>query len=136
VSAGQHRRRPHRIAGRWTAASSVSGQATVELALMLPLIAALLLLILQVVVICQAQLALQNGVREAARSCAVELSCDATETVRAVVASPVAVTVQRSGSVQVDGTTRVAVFVPLLRQAVNEVELSARAVMREEHSTE
>jgi hypothetical protein len=102
---------------------------------MLPLIAALLMLVLQVAVICQAQLALQSGVREAARDCAVSVSCDAASTVSALVSMPVEVSLQRSGSVQVDGTVRVTVFVPLLREAIGEVSLSARAVMREEHST-
>jgi Flp pilus assembly protein TadG len=108
------------------------GQATVELALVLPFIAATVLLIAQVVVIGQAQLSVQHGVREAARQCAVSPTCDAPSIIRDRSGLDVVATVDWSGDVTVSATAPVNVFVPLARLARSQVVVEASATMRVE----
>jgi Flp pilus assembly pilin Flp len=109
---------------------SERGQATVELALVLPFIAILMLAVIQVVLIGRSQLALQNGVREAARSCSVNPGCDASGIVSATSGFPANVSVSIGTDVSVVADADVPVIIPGLSQVGLTVD--AQAVMRAE----
>jgi Flp pilus assembly pilin Flp len=107
------------------------GQATVEFAVVLPLVALLLLTVAQVVVVGRAQLVLQSAVREAARACAVNPSCGGEAIVRAHTNMEVDVSVAVGIDVTVQAIADVPVIVPGLR-AVGGLSVSASATMRSE----
>jgi Flp pilus assembly protein TadG len=114
--------------GRMRVRQAESGQATVELALTLPFVALLLLAVVQVILIGRSQLALQNGVREAARSCAVDPGCDASGIVQAATGSPANVDLSIGTDVVVAADADVPVIVPGLSRLT--LSIDARAVMR------
>jgi Flp pilus assembly protein TadG len=106
------------------------GQATVELALVLPFIVVLLLAVIQVVLIGRSQLALQNGVREAARSCAVNAGCDANGIVNATSGLQSNVSVSIGTDVTVLADAVVPIIIPGMSRV--DVTIDAQAVMRAE----
>jgi Flp pilus assembly protein TadG len=109
------------------------GQATVELALCLPLLFLFLLGIVQLVVIARDQLAVQLSAREGARAAAVAALPDAaaeSAANRAVSLHPLLVTTTRSGStvtVVVSHTTHTDV--PLIGALIPDVTITAEATM-------
>jgi Flp pilus assembly protein TadG len=107
-----------------------SGQATVELALTLPFIALLMLAVIQVVLIGRSQLALQSGVREAARACAVNSGCDAAGIVSATSGLNANVSSSIGGDVTVIADAMVPIIIPGLSQL--KLTVDAQAVMRAE----
>ncbi len=107
------------------------GQATVEFAVVLPLVALLLLTVAQVVVVGRAQLVLQSAVREAARACAVNPACGGEAIVRSHTNMEVDVSVAIGVDVTVHAVADVPVLVPGLR-AVGGLSVSASATMRSE----
>jgi Flp pilus assembly pilin Flp len=111
--------------------TSESGQATVELAVILPFIALLLLVVIQVVLIGRSQLVLQNGVREAARQCAVSPNCDGESIVRSHTGLEALVSVTIGTEVQIQATAEVPIIIPGLKQSTS-LSVSANAVMRSE----
>jgi Flp pilus assembly protein TadG len=117
-----------------------AGQASVELALALPVLALLLLVAVQVGLVVRAQVLVTHAAREAARAAAVDP--DPSAALDAARASadldPTRLTVLVSGRgppgsrVEVDVRYRVATDVPLAGTLLGEVEVSARATMRVE----
>jgi Flp pilus assembly protein TadG len=116
------------------------GQATVELALVLPLVALLLLALVQVAVVARDQVLVTHAAREAARSAAVDPDVDAARRA-AERAGPLAadrLDVAVSGREGVGSRVRVVVRyrvplrLPLVGRAVHDVELTADATMRVE----
>ena len=119
-----------------------SGQAAVELALALPLVALLLLCAVQVGLVTRDQVLLTHAAREAAREAAVNPSPEAvrraalagapltTERLQVAVAAGPASTSGARVSVQV--TYRSATRVPLVGPLLPEVTLEGRASMRSE----
>ncbi len=119
-------------AGRWTDV----GQATVELALALPVLVMLLLAAVQVTLVVRDQLAVVHAAREAARAAAV--STDASGDGIAAAHQAVALD-DLDVSIAADGTTVRATVrhvvhtdVPLIGALVPDVEVSATATMRVE----
>jgi Flp pilus assembly protein TadG len=108
-------------------ARSERGQATVEFALLLPLVAIMVLLAVQVVVIGQNLLLLQHGVREAARACAVDAACDASAIVAARAGQAAAVEKLIGDDVTISASATVDIFVPGLSALRSTVELNAAA---------
>jgi Flp pilus assembly protein TadG len=114
-------------------AAGDDGQATVELALLLPLVVVLLLGMLQVALVGRDQLALELAASEAARAAAV--SADPSTAARAAVQrvtalTPVTVDVTVHGdAVTVTLRHRSATDVPLAGRLVGDVELRAQATM-------
>ena len=116
------------------------GQAAVEVALVLPLVAVLLLGVIQVGLVVRDQLLVTHAAREAAREAAVDPSPDAPR--RAALASgsldPARLSVSRSarggaGSrVEVEVVYRSPTSVPLVGRLVGEVTLRAEVTMRVE----
>ena len=111
------------------------GQAAVELALALPLVAVLLLAVVQAALIVRDQLLTVHAAREGAREGAVDPSPGAPRA--AVLARSgldggrTTVAVDRpSGQVVVTVRYRSGTDVPLIGRALPDVELSARATMR------
>jgi Flp pilus assembly protein TadG len=109
------------------------GQATVELALCLPLLFAFLLGIVQLVVIVRDQLAVQLAAREAARAASVaapsSASADAAAA-RAVTLRPLVVATSSSGdtvTVTVAHVTRTDV--PLIGALLPDITVTATATM-------
>jgi Flp pilus assembly protein TadG len=117
----EHRRRAER------------GQASVEVALLLPMVVVLLLGLLQVAVVGRDQLALELAAREAARAASV--SADPTRAAgaaarRVTTLAPLGVAVAaRAGSVTVTVTRVNPTDVPLAGRFVADIELRARATM-------
>ena len=115
------------------------GQAAVELALVLPLVCALLLAVVQVGLVVHAQLVVVHAAREAARAAAVDSHAGAAYA--AVVGGTpldvrrVEVDVRGAGDDRVEATVRYsfATDVPLVGALVDDLELVASAVMRVEH---
>jgi pilus assembly protein CpaE len=107
---------------------SETGQATVEFALVLPLVAVLLLMVVQVVLVGRSQLVLQAAVREAARVCAVNPGCSAPEIVSAQTNLEVDVATSLGTDVSVQAVAVVPIIVPGLRSI--DIHVSASAVMR------
>ena len=122
------------------ATASDEGQAAVELALVLPLVALLLLVLVQVGLVVRDQVLVVHAAREAAREAVVDAVPDAAS--RAAVASSGLdarrLTVQlrgrgRPGSrVEADLTYRSATDVPLAGVLLGDVRLTAKASMRVE----
>ena len=119
------------------------GQASVELALVLPLVMMVLLAVVQVGLLVRDQILVVHAAREAAREAAVDPSPDAPK--RAAVASSTLaesrLTVTSSGRgaagsrVRVDVAYRAPTAVPLLGAAVGDFTLRASATMRVEGSS-
>lgn len=109
---------------------SENGQATVEFALVLPLVCVLMLMVVQVVLVGRAQLVLQAAVREAARVCAINPGCSGPEIVSAQTELEVDVATSIGADVTVHAVALVPVIVPGLRSI--DLRISATAVMRSE----
>jgi Flp pilus assembly protein TadG len=116
------------------------GQATVELALVLPLVAVLLLALVQVAVVARDQVLVAHAAREAARAAAVDGDADVARGA-AERAGPLAadrLTVSVSGRDGVGSRVRVVVRyrvplrLPLIGEAVRDLELRSEATMRVE----
>ena len=118
-----------------------SGQATVEFALILPLLLALVVLILQVAMVARAQVLVVQAAREGARSAAVEGDIPAAKTaayaatgleaarVKVVVVLPAA----RDGTVVVATSYSLRIGMSLL--GINRVvEVHSSVAMRREYS--
>lgn len=120
-----------------------SGQATVEVALALPLLVALILLVVQVGIVVREQVAVVYATHEAVR--AASLSGDVNAPLNAVERSGVLemskVTVQRGArgapgsSVRVTVKYRAETDVPLVGLLLGDIELSSSATMRIEGDT-
>lgn len=112
------------------------GQATVEFALALPLVAVLVLGIVQLVVVARDQLAVELAAREGARAAAVAAAPTSAATAaaeRAVDLAPIEVSVSESdGLVTVTVRHRSATDVPLIGLAIGDVEVAATVTMRRE----
>ncbi len=116
------------------------GQAAVELALVLPLVAALLLAVVQVALVVRDQVLVVHAAREAARAAAVDPSPEAAR--RAAVAGaplePARLQLQlgsgRSPGEPVDVTVsyRSPTFVPVIGPLLPDVAVRGRASMRVE----
>ncbi len=108
------------------------GQATVELALALPVLALFLLAGAQLTVIVRDQLAVIHAAREAARAAAVSTaSADGVGAGRAAIALDVEVDVSSSGgSVTATVTRVVPTDVPLVGLLIPDVTVTGTATMR------
>jgi Flp pilus assembly protein TadG len=116
------------------------GQATVELALVLPLVVVLLLALVQAAVVARDQILVTHAAREAARAAAVDDDVDAARRA-AEQAGPLAaerLDVAVTGRDGVGSRVRVVVRytlpmrVPLVGRVLDEVTLEASATMRVE----
>jgi hypothetical protein len=119
---------------------SEGGQATVEAALVLPLVATMLLAVIQVGLLVRAQVLVTHAAREGARAAAVDDSTDAA----ANAARSASTLVPDRMEVRVDGragpgsrvtvevTYRAPTDVPLVGSLLGDVTLRARATMRVE----
>jgi Flp pilus assembly pilin Flp len=134
------RRRPAPGPGRRRRRGEEHGQATVELALVLPLVAVLLLALVQVAVVARDQVLVAHAAREAARAAAVDGDADVARGA-AERAGPLAadrLTVSVSGRDGVGSRVRVVVRyrvplrLPLIGEAVRDLELRSEATMRVE----
>ena len=110
------------------------GQATVEFALVIPLVAMMLLLIVQAAVVVREQVMLINGVREAARAAAVDPSADITGLTRTASGiSPIRVSTSNNGTtITVTANAEVPIVVPFLRSVRSSVGIDAQATFRSE----
>ncbi len=110
------------------------GQATVEFALVIPLIAMMLLLIVQAAVVVREQVMLINGVREAARAAAVDPSADISGIARSAsgIASMSVSSSNDGTNITVTGTAEVPIVVPFLKSIRSSVGIDARATFRSE----
>ena len=119
------------------------GQASVELALVLPLVVVLLLAVAQLGLLVRDQILVVHAAREAAREAAVDASPNAPR--RAALASSTLadsrLTVSSTGRgaagsrVRVEVAYRAPTAVPLLGAAVRDLTLRASATMRVEGSS-
>ena len=119
------------------------GQASVELALVLPLVVLLLLAVAQLGLLVRDQILVVHAAREAAREAAVDASPDAPR--RAALASSTLagsrLTVTSTGRgaagsrVRVEVAYRAPTVVPLLGAALRDITLRASATMRVEGSS-
>ena len=119
------------------------GQASVELALVLPLVVLLLLAVAQVGLLVRDQILVVHAAREAAREAAVDASPEAPR--RAALASSTLddsrLTVTSAGRgpagsrVRVEVAYRTSAAVPLVGAAVGDLTLRASATMRVEGSS-
>ena len=116
------------------------GQATVELALILPLVALLLLALVQAAVVARDQVLVAHAAREAVRAAAVDPDVDAARRA-AEQAGPLApdrLGVEVTGRDGVGSRVRVVVRytvptrLPLVGRALDDVTLTASATMRVE----
>jgi Flp pilus assembly protein TadG len=113
------------------------GQATVELALVLPLVLALVLFVVQVGLIVRDQIMVVNAAREGARTAAVETS---TSSVRRSVLDSGALDPARtsvamdpgSTTVTVTVTYRSATTVPIIGALVGDITMRESTTMRRE----
>jgi Flp pilus assembly protein TadG len=112
------------------------GQATVELALVLPVVVLLLLAVVQVALVGRDQVAVAHAAREAARAAAVDPAPEAAvRAARAVVPGAVVDVGPRppiGGQVRVTVRVVAPTDVPIVGPLVPDAELSATAVMRVE----
>ena len=115
------------------------GQASVELALVLPIVAACLLLVVQVALVVRDQVLVVHASREAARQGAVDPSPgaprEAAPTAAGLAAERLEVEAQRGavgGRVRVRVRYRSRTDVPLVGAFVPDVSLSATTTMRVE----
>ncbi|MGI9034059.1 MAG: TadE family protein [Acidimicrobiales bacterium] len=124
---------------RW--GRGVEGQAAVELALVLPLVAAVLLAIVQVGLLVRDEVLVVHAAREAAREAAVEAAAGAPRQAAVagsgLEANRLQVDVSGRGAagsrVRVNVRYRAPTDVPLVGAAVGDVTLQASATMRVEH---
>ncbi len=109
------------------------GQASVELALCLPLVCLLLCGVVQVAVVARGQLAVQLAAREAARAAAVSAEPAAAATLaaeRAVALRPLSVRVaQRGGTVTATVSYTERTQAPLVGVLLPDVTLTASVTM-------
>lgn len=120
---------------------SDEGQAAVELALVLPLVATMLLALVQCGLVVRDQILVVHAAREAAREAAVDPAVEAAR--RAALASStldgerLSVVVGPRGAagsrVRVDVDYRSATSVPIVGALMGDVRLRAWAIMRVEH---
>jgi TadE-like protein len=124
----------------WRGGGPDGGQATVELALVLPLVAVLLLGLVQVAIVARDQVLVAHAAREAARAAAVDGDPDVAKGA-AERAGPLAadrLTVAVSGRDGVGSRVRVVVGyreplrLPLIGEVVRGLELRSEATMRVE----
>lgn len=116
------------------------GQASVELALVLPLVVMLLLAVVQLGLLVRDQILVVHAAREAAREAAVDPAADAPRRAAlassALVDSRMSVTATGGGAagsrVRVEVAYRVPTAVPLLGSALGDLTLRASATMRVE----
>ena len=112
------------------------GQAVVELALALPLLALLLLTLVQLTVIVRDQLAVVHAAREGARAAAVSGAPDgdgAAAAREATSLSPLDVTIGHSDrSTMVTVRYRSRTDVPLIGAVLPDIDLKSTATMRDE----
>lgn len=115
------------------AAGGERGQATIELALALPMVCALLFAVVQVALIGRNQLAVQLAAREAARAAAVSASpsnAGSAAAHRAVALRPLAVHVtEHAGAVSATVRFTDHTDVPLVGALLPDVVLSATVTM-------
>jgi Flp pilus assembly protein TadG len=132
--------RRRRARTRHTDTSRDAGQATVELALLLPLVAILLLVLVQAAVVARDHVLVAHAAREGARAAAVDPD-EGVVRRAAEQAGPLApdrLTVEVSDRGEVGSRVRVAVTytvptrLPLLGRALDDVTLRAEATMRVE----
>ena len=115
------------------------GQATVELALVLPFVCILLLLVVQVGLVVHSHLVVVHAAREGVRAAAVDP--DPQAALAAVIGGTplppddveVVVTDAGHGRVRVDVTYDMPTDVPLVGGLIGDIRLSASATMRVEH---
>ena len=130
------RAEPGPAGGRGRAAEA--GQATVELALCLPLLALVLGAVVELSLLASDQVRLWHAAREAARAAAVEPDVSEAEAAAEQVGlADIVVSVTPDAAFRVRGepvtatvTYRPPGHVPLLSEAVSRLELEAEAVMR------
>ena len=116
------------------------GQASVELALVLPLVVMLLLAVVQLGLLVRDQILVVHAAREAAREAAVEPAPDAARNAAlassTLVGSRLSVTTTGRGAagsrVRVEVAYRAPTSVPLLGSALGDLTLRASATMRVE----
>jgi Flp pilus assembly protein TadG len=114
-----------------------AGQATVELALCLPLLALVLGAMVELSLLASDQVRLWHAAREAVRAAAVEPDVSAAEAAAervGLAAIVVSVTPEAAFRVRGEPVTATVRYrppghVPLLREAVSQLELEAQAVM-------
>lgn len=115
---------------------SERGQATVELALVLPLVVACMFGVIQIGVVVRDQIAVQHAAREAARAVSVDRDpVAATRAARRVLARAEVHVGRRPAvgqAIVVEVTYRSRTDFPLVGAWIPDPELSARAVMRVE----
>ena len=116
---------------------SERGQAALELALCLPILALLLLALVQVAVVVRDQVAVVHAAREGARAAAVTGAgpADGVAAARSAArlnAGRLDVDASRGESVRVTVSYRSPTDVPLVGRLVGDVTLRATAVMRSE----
>lgn len=120
--------------GTTVAVRSDRGQATVEFAVVLPIVAVLVLGIVQLVVVARDQLAVELAAREGARAASVSASphtAAITAAVGAVTLEPLDVAVAEIGTlVSVTVRHRSETNVPLIGFAIGDVEVSATVTMQ------
>ena len=112
------------------------GQAVIELALALPLLALLLLSLVQLTVVVRDQLAVVHAAREGARAAAVSGAPDgdgAAAARQATVLTPLEVSVDHTdGSARVTVRYRSPTDVPLIGAVLPDIHIEATATMRDE----
>jgi Flp pilus assembly protein TadG len=114
--------------------SDERGQATVEFALVIPLIAIMMLLIVQAGLIVREQVMLINGVREGARAAAVDPATDTTFVTRSSsgIMNAIVDSTNDGTDVRVHATAKVLIVVPGLRAWRDSFTIEASATMRNE----
>lgn len=123
-----------------TRQSDQCGQATVELALVLPLVAVLLLALVQAAVVARDQILVTHAAREAVRAAAVDDDVDAARRAaeRSGPLAPDRLEVEITGRDGVGSRVQVVVRytlptrLPLVGRALDDVTLTASATMRVE----
>lgn len=121
-----------RVHGRAGDGDVDGGQATVELALALPMVCVLLFALVQVAVVGRDQLAVQLAAREAARAAAVsaDVSSGVAAAERAVALRPLSVQIsERDGVVTAVVSYTDPTDVPLVGALIPAVELTASVTM-------
>lgn len=130
--------RPAASTGRRTAGSTDAdrGQAVVELALALPLLALLMLTLVQLTVVVRDQLAVVHAAREGARAAVVSGAPDgdgAAAARQATSLTPLEVSVGHAdGSARVTVRYRSPTDVPLIGAVLPDIDIQSTATMREE----
>ena len=127
--------RPVPRAGVARRAAPVSGQATVELAVLLPVVAVLLLAVAQIALLARERVLVTHAAREGARVAAVGGGASAVRTavVGAGELDPAAVEVRvqrRAEVVEVEVVYRARTDLPLVGALMDDATMTARATMR------